>query len=87
MTQVALEEFEKEASVMQGLQPHDNVVSLLGTCNEPFSLITEFVELGSLDVWRQGPGKGALEAELIQIARGVAKGVSYLHAEGIIHRE
>jgi serine/threonine protein kinase len=87
LTPKALEEFEKEAAVMQNLKPHDNVVELLGVCSEPVALITEFVDFGCLKEWRKQTGANASEEELMQITRGVANGVLYLHNEGIIHRE
>lgn len=82
----AQEDFEQEASLMQRIAPHPFVVQLLGVCQEPFALVTEFMENGSLDSWLQT--QGALSDDFVlNMAAGIACGVQHLHDSGIVHRD
>jgi serine/threonine protein kinase len=87
MTTEAHADFEKEASVMRELRPHENVIRLLGVCDEPFCLITEFVDNGSLDTWLEKNFSTTQPEVLFSILQGVARGVYHLHMEKIIHRD
>jgi Protein tyrosine and serine/threonine kinase len=80
-------DFEKEAAVMRQLRPHRNVVQLLGVCDEPFCLVTEFVDRGALDAWLREQTVAPKVSLLQSICRGIACGVFHLHEEKIIHRE
>lgn len=86
MTQESLHDFQAEAEVMAGLRPHVNVVQLLGICHDPYSLVMEFVEFGSLDIWRQ-QNMDVDAGTLAEIGKGIAQGVMHLHLEKIIHRD
>jgi Protein tyrosine and serine/threonine kinase len=86
MTPESIEEFQAEAELMRQLRPHANVVQLMGVCHEPLSLLTEFMESGSLDVWlKKNPNVDV--GELYPICTGIARGMMHLHLEGIIHRD
>jgi serine/threonine protein kinase len=86
MTADALREFEDEAATMQKIPPHANVISLMGVCHSPYSLVQEFMVNGSLDVWlRHNPG--APEAVCVDLARGIAAGMAHLHVHAVIHRD
>ncbi|XP_066286882.1 uncharacterized protein [Branchiostoma lanceolatum] len=90
--------FHKELLLMEGLEQHPNVVSLLGCCTreEPFYLILEFVSGGSLqsllrksqpDEDPGGAGTELTNSELTKFAMDVARGMAYLASKKIIHRD
>jgi serine/threonine protein kinase len=85
MTETALAELQAEASLMERLRPHPNVLQLQGVCHEPYSLVTEYASNGSLDDWMKK--NTATPKQLFNFCHGVARGVLHLHAEGIIHRD
>jgi serine/threonine protein kinase len=63
-----------------------NVISLMGVCHDPYSLIQEFMVNGSLDVWLKHNPLAPEEA-LMTLVRGIIKGMIHLHRHSIIHRE
>jgi len=81
-----LQDFFSEAEVMKKLKPHPNVTRLLGLCSNPFCIVLEFIENGSLSSWLASDRP--LDAEsCISIARGIAAGMLHLHKSGIVHRD
>ncbi len=68
---------------------HKNIVQLIGVVTKPphFCIITEFMRGGSVyDYLRQQ--KTCLRlAVVLRLATDVAKGMDYLHRNGIIHRD
>ncbi|XP_078575761.1 tyrosine kinase receptor Cad96Ca-like [Branchiostoma floridae x Branchiostoma japonicum] len=97
----ALTAFFKELSILKLLGTHPNVVSFLGRCTEtePFYLLLEFVSGGSLlsnlrtSRTHQpygnlhGGSKSLYSRDLTKFAWDVAKGMSFLAAKKIIHRD
>ncbi|KAL3280389.1 hypothetical protein HHI36_017874 [Cryptolaemus montrouzieri] len=90
-----------ELQVMKMLEPHPNVVRLLGCCSEkePIFLIMEYVSRGKLQSYLRnsraeryynnmhGQSKSLTSRDLTSFAYQVAKGMDYLSANGIIHRD
>ncbi len=77
-------EFNKEAELMWRLT-HRNLVTLYGLSTSPKRLIMEFCDLGSLwDVLH----RTQLDWDTKQkIARQVTKGIAFLHANEVMHRD
>jgi len=48
LNQIRIEEFAKEVKSMQNLQPHPNMVGLLGIVKSPLSIVTTYYANGSL---------------------------------------
>lgn len=78
-------EIANEIRIM-GSQNCPNLVQLYGYCLNPYCLIMEYMPQGSLyKLLRSGK---ALNVNIkINIAYGMAKGLAYLHAKNIIHRD
>lgn len=86
-----------ELQVMKMLEPHPNVVRLLGSCTEkdPIFVIMEFVSKGKLQSYLRnsraeryyknmhGQSKSLTSRDLTLFAYQVAKGMAYLSANGV----
>ncbi|KAI4323633.1 hypothetical protein L6164_023224 [Bauhinia variegata] len=82
-------EFKSEVNVLSKAR-HKNVVTLLGSCSEGNTrlLVYEYVCNGSLEQHLSKHSQTPLSWEnRIKIAIGAAKGLLYLHENGIIHRD
>ena len=94
-------EFMKEVNVMSRLK-HENVVRLLGVCNDqPKLMVVEYMENGDLNQFlrrrnpcnvqnvrvSQIPDDVLLLDTLYYMAQQIAGGLKYLHSEGFIHRD
>ncbi|KAH3757163.1 serine/threonine-protein kinase STY8 [Pelomyxa schiedti] len=83
-------EFETEIKGIASLGNHPNIVTTYGviipeTEGDPFCIVSEFVQYGSLasllDARRLTP------AEIAHAAICMAKGIAFLHSKGVIHRD
>ncbi|KAJ4831033.1 hypothetical protein Tsubulata_029337, partial [Turnera subulata] len=82
-------EFKSEVKVLSKAR-NENVVMLLGSCSEGSHrlLVYEYVCHGSLDQHLSKHTRRPLNWEKrMKIAMGAAKGLQYLHANNIIHRD
>lgn len=87
-------EFEAELQTL-GHNKHGNLVELLAFCKvgDERALVYEFMENGSLDTWlhERDDGPRLLDwKKRVQIAKGAARGLAYLHHEcnpHVIHRD
>ncbi|XP_034234117.1 tyrosine kinase receptor Cad96Ca [Thrips palmi] len=91
----------QELAVMKTLEPHPNVVRLLGCCTEsdPLFVIMEFVARGKLQSFLRssraerdygnlhGPSRTLTSRDLTSFLYQVAKGMEFLSSKGIIHRD
>ncbi|XP_066600812.1 tyrosine kinase receptor Cad96Ca [Prorops nasuta] len=86
----------QELRVMKNLEPHPNVVRLLGCCTErePMFVILEYVSGGKLQSFlrasreeRNHGGPGLTSRDLTGFVYQIAKGMEYLASKGIIHRD
>ena len=80
-------EFNDEVLLMSQLD-HENIVRFVGSCNTPrLCIVMEFIEGGSL--YRVlHVQKRQLEPEAVtSLLRDIAKGLSYLHGQGVLHRD
>lgn len=91
-----------ELQIMKMLEPHPNVVKLLGCCTEkePIFLIMEFVSKGKLQSYLRssraeryynnmhGQSKTLTSRDLTSFVYQVAKGMEFLSAKGVreVHR-
>ncbi|XP_023311404.1 tyrosine kinase receptor Cad96Ca, partial [Anoplophora glabripennis] len=90
-----------ELQVMKMLDPHPNVVRLLGCCSdkEPIFLIMEYITKGKLQSYLRnsraeryynnmhGHSKSLTSQDLTSFVHQVAKGMEFLSKNGIIHRD
>lgn len=90
-----------ELQVMKLLEPHANVVRLLGCCTdkEPIFLIMEYISKGKLQSYLRnsraeryynnmhGQSRSLTSRDLTSFAYQVAKGMEFLSGNGIIHRD
>eukprot|EP01119_Soliformovum_irregulare_P010510 TRINITY_DN2594_c0_g3_i1.p1 TRINITY_DN2594_c0_g3~~TRINITY_DN2594_c0_g3_i1.p1 ORF type:complete len:844 (-),score=158.73 TRINITY_DN2594_c0_g3_i1:63-2594(-) len=84
-TQKNQDAFVTELKIHRNLRPHANVVTCLGLTQSPLTIVTDYVERGSLvDVMKREKLDDSMRAK---IAEGVAAGMFHLHTEGIIHRD
>ncbi|XP_051122735.1 probable serine/threonine-protein kinase PBL7 [Andrographis paniculata] len=83
-------EFKAEVRVLSRVR-HQNLVTLLGSCAEGNRrlLVYEYICNGSLEEHLSGKrsSQPLTWEQRIKIAYGAAKGLAYLHARNIIHRD
>ncbi|KAH3731868.1 chitin synthase regulatory factor chr2 [Pelomyxa schiedti] len=79
--------FQTEAETMSRLR-HPNIVKFIGTCRTSTGqlwIISELMELSIRDILQTG--KSFNFREVIALSSGIAKGMTALHGEGIMHRD
>jgi len=84
-----LVEFLKEIKLMSALE-HKNVVSFLGVCcpnPSKLYLVTELMHNGSVSTLIEKKKGNLSWAMRLKFAKHAAKGVAYLHAKKLIHRD
>eukprot|EP01089_Gocevia_fonbrunei_P023543 TRINITY_DN9998_c0_g1_i1.p1 TRINITY_DN9998_c0_g1~~TRINITY_DN9998_c0_g1_i1.p1 ORF type:complete len:816 (-),score=194.29 TRINITY_DN9998_c0_g1_i1:77-2524(-) len=78
--------FRKEMDILSGLH-HPNVVLLIGATLHPRTMVTEYVEQGSIrDITLKDPDSITWK-RVIKISYKSALGMNYLHGRGILHRD
>ena len=70
---------------MSKIPPHRNIVSLLGICQEPFCILTEFLDGGCLFDYLRKPIELKLST-LMKFVRDICEGLNHLHNHNIVHR-
>ncbi|PRP82071.1 putative leucine-rich repeat receptor-like protein kinase [Planoprotostelium fungivorum] len=84
-----MQSFLDEATLVQSMRPHPNVVLFMGYTfpPDPLSIVTEFCEGGCLLDYLSTHGDDVTQEKKDGIILGIAKGVLHLHQEKIIHRD
>ncbi|WOL14639.1 serine/threonine-protein kinase HT1 [Canna indica] len=82
-------QFTREVTILSHLC-HRNVIKLAGACKQPpvFCVITEYLPGGSLRAFLHKLDHKPLPLQqLIVIALDIARGMEYIHSQGVIHRD
>jgi serine/threonine protein kinase len=97
VTDAQVRELIGEAKLMARMQPHNNVLLLIGVVETPnLALVSELCANGSLHHALQRCAEASSnpsvrpplnEVDMLRILRGTAAGMAHLHKEKIIHRD
>ncbi|KAL5544213.1 hypothetical protein UlMin_007997 [Ulmus minor] len=82
-------QFISEVALMFGLR-HPNIITFAGACkNHPvFCIITEYLAGGSLRRYLHHQEPHSVPLNLVlKLALDIARGMQYLHSQGILHRD
>ncbi|CAL9056229.1 unnamed protein product [Musa banksii] len=82
-------QFTREVTMLSHLD-HRNVIKLAGAYKQPpvFCIITEYLSGGSLRAFLHKLDHKSLPLQrLIAIALDIARGMEYVHSQGVIHRD
>ncbi|MED6174980.1 hypothetical protein PIB30_074130 [Stylosanthes scabra] len=82
-------QFIREVSLLSRLH-HQNVIKFVAACRKPpvYCVITEYLAEGSLRAYLHKLEKKTISMEkLIAFALDIARGMEYIHSQGVIHRD
>ncbi|KGN49231.1 serine/threonine/tyrosine-protein kinase HT1 [Cucumis sativus] len=82
-------QFTREVTLLSRLY-HPNVIKFVAACRNPpvYCVITEYLSQGSLRAYLHKLEHQSLPLQkLIKFALDVARGMEYLHSQGVIHRD
>ncbi|XP_034902080.1 serine/threonine/tyrosine-protein kinase HT1 [Populus alba] len=82
-------QFNREVMLLSQLH-HPNVIKFVAACRKPpvYCVITEYLSEGSLRAYLHKLEHKALSLEkLMTIALDIARGMEYIHSQGVIHRD
>uniref|UniRef100_A0ACD5V7M8 Uncharacterized protein n=1 Tax=Avena sativa TaxID=4498 RepID=A0ACD5V7M8_AVESA len=83
------EQFNSEVAFLSRLR-HPNVVQFVAACKRPpvYCIITEYMSQGTLRMYLHKKDPYSLSpGTVLRLALDVARGMEYLHAQGVIHRD
>ncbi|KAE9599279.1 hypothetical protein Lal_00044022 [Lupinus albus] len=82
-------QFIREVTLLSRLH-HPNVIKFVAACRKPpvYFIITEYLEEGSLRAYlHKLEHKTVSTQKLISFALDIARGMEYIHSQGVIHRD
>ncbi|WCJ27047.1 Protein kinase superfamily protein [Euphorbia peplus] len=82
-------QYDREVSLLSRLH-HQNVITFVAACKRPpvYCVITEYLSQGSLRAHLHKLEEKSLPLEkLIAFALEIARGMEYIHSQGVIHRD
>ncbi|XP_044497273.1 serine/threonine/tyrosine-protein kinase HT1-like [Mangifera indica] len=82
-------QFRREVTLLSQLH-HANVIKFVAACRKPpvYFVITEYLSEGSLRAYLHKLEHKSLPLQkLIRIALDIARGMEYIHSQGVIHRD
>ncbi|KAL2931931.1 Serine/threonine-protein kinase HT1 [Bienertia sinuspersici] len=82
-------QFNREVSLLSRLH-HPNVIKFLAACRQPpvYCIVTEYLSEGSLRAYLHKLEHETLGLQdLVPMALGIARGMEYVHSQGVIHRD
>ncbi|KAK8955396.1 Serine/threonine-protein kinase HT1 [Platanthera guangdongensis] len=82
-------QYSREVNFLSQLQ-HRNVIKLVAACKNPpvYCIITEYLSGGSLRAFLHKLEHESLALQkVISIALDIARGMEYIHSQGLIHRD
>lgn len=83
------EQFNSEVAFLSRLY-HPNIVQFIAACKKPpvYCIITEYMSQGTLRMYLNKKDPYSLSAEtILKLALDISRGMEYLHAQGVIHRD
>eukprot|EP01156_Anaeramoeba_ignava_P021462 Anaeramoba_ignava/c19096_g2_i1.p1 GENE.c19096_g2_i1~~c19096_g2_i1.p1 ORF type:complete len:328 (+),score=98.32 c19096_g2_i1:218-1201(+) len=88
MSELEMNDFKTELSILSQLA-HPNIVQFFGACTkEPnLCIIVEFCHQGNLFDYLQSEAQELPKQKQLRLAMDITKGIYYLHAYKIIHRD
>ncbi|KAM9958044.1 hypothetical protein ACTFIW_013020 [Dictyostelium discoideum] len=87
----AINEFRREVWLMSGLS-HSNIVLMKGFCFEPYAIVMEYMDIGSLSSFlkkKKEDGQVLDWQMLLKIVTDIASGMAFLHniTPPLVHRD
>ncbi|KAL6874071.1 hypothetical protein ACP4OV_014153 [Aristida adscensionis] len=82
-------EFNSEVAFLSRLY-HPNIVQFIAACKKPpvYCIITEYMSQGTLRMYLNKKDPYSLSPEtILKLALDISRGMEYLHAQGVIHRD
>lgn len=82
-------QFNREVSLLARLH-HPNVIKFVAACRQPpvYCIVTEYLSEGSLRAYLHKLESETLPLQkLIPVALEIARGMEYVHSQGVIHRD
>ncbi|KAK7317184.1 hypothetical protein RJT34_01194 [Clitoria ternatea] len=81
-------QFTSEVSLLLRLR-HQNIITFVAACKKPpvFCIITEYLAGGSLGKFLHQQQKLLSFKLVLKLALDIARGMQYLHSQGILHRD
>uniref|UniRef100_J3MG38 non-specific serine/threonine protein kinase n=1 Tax=Oryza brachyantha TaxID=4533 RepID=J3MG38_ORYBR len=83
------DQFNSEVAFLSRLY-HPNVVQFIAACKKPpvYCIITEYMSQGTLRMYLNKKNPYSLSSEtILKLALDISRGMEYLHAQGVIHRD
>ncbi|XP_072995120.1 serine/threonine/tyrosine-protein kinase HT1 [Typha latifolia] len=87
--EVLEKQFNSEVAFLSRLY-HPNIVQFIAACKKPpvYSIITEYMSQGTLRMYLHKKEPYSLSTEtILRLALDISRGMQYLHAQGVIHRD